>query len=75
MTEATIHEAKTHLSRLIQRALRGEEIVITRNHKPLVKLVRLAGARPSRHLGGAKGRIAMSDDFDAPPEDFAPYMK
>jgi len=74
MKKVALSEVKDDLSRLL-RIAENEEVVITRNHKPLVKLVRLAGARPSRHLGGAKGRIAMSDDFDAPPADFAPYMK
>ena len=75
MIEATIHEAKTHLSRLIEKALNGEEVVITRNHHPVARLVALSGARPKRRLGGAKGKIVMRDDFDAPLEDFAGYMK
>ncbi len=75
MTEVNIHEAKTHLSRLIQQVLNGEEVIITRNHRPVAKLVPLPGVRPQRRLGGAKGKIEMAPDFDQTPEDFADYMQ
>lgn len=75
MTQVTIHEAKTHLSRLIQRALQGEEIIIAKGKKPLVKLVVLPEARQHRRLGAAKGVIIeMAADFDAPLDDFEEYM-
>ena len=75
MRQVTIHEAKTHLSRLIRDALGGEEIVIARGDEPLVRLVPLPQARPERRLGGAAGLIEMADDFDAPLDDFAEYME
>lgn len=71
----TIHKAKTNLSRLIQQALDGEEIIIARGDKPLVRLEVLPEAQPQRRIGGAKGLIhSMSDDFDEPLDDFAEYM-
>lgn len=73
MKVVTIHEAKTHLSRLIQEALDGEEIVIARGHEPLVRLVLVESARPQRSLGWAKGQVTMAADFDAPLDDFADY--
>jgi antitoxin (DNA-binding transcriptional repressor) of toxin-antitoxin stability system len=75
MAQVTIYEAKTHLSKLIQRALAGEEIVIAKGKQPLVKLVVLPEAKQQRRLGGAKDVIlSMSDDFDAPLDEFAEYL-
>jgi prevent-host-death family protein len=59
-----IHEAKTHLSRLLERVEAGEEIVIARNGKAVAKLVAVSRAR--RRPGGLKGKIRIHDDFDAP---------
>ncbi|MCL4264076.1 MAG: type II toxin-antitoxin system Phd/YefM family antitoxin [Anaerolineae bacterium] len=75
MTQVTIHEAKTNLSRLIQQALAGEEIVIARGKQPLVRLVALPEAQTARRIGNAKGVLLyMADDFDAPLDDFQEYM-
>ena len=75
MHQVTIHEAKTHLSRLIQEAIGGEEVIIAKNHKPLVKLSILPGVKPERRIGGAKGLIdRMDDDFNEPLDDFHDYM-
>ncbi len=75
MTQVTIHEAKTHLSKLIHKALAGEEIIIAKGKQPLVKLVVLPEVRPHRRIGGAKGMITfIADDFDAPLEDFQDDM-
>ncbi len=62
---ANMHEAKTQLSRLVEAALRGEDVVIARDGRPAVRLVPVAadGARP---LGLFAGAIAIADDFDAP---------
>jgi antitoxin (DNA-binding transcriptional repressor) of toxin-antitoxin stability system len=75
MIQVTIHEAKTHLSRLIQQALDGEEIIIAKGKTPLVKLVVLPEARRERRLGEAKDAILyIADDFDAPLDEFQDYM-
>jgi prevent-host-death family protein len=71
--QVNIHEAKTHLSRLIQRALDGEEIIIAKDNEPLVRLVVLESAGNERRIGLARGRARMTDDFDAPLSDFDAY--
>ena len=75
MLKVNVHEAKTHLSRLIREALEGEEVVIAKGNRPLVRLEVLPGAREARELGSERGLIVrMEDDFDAPLEDFAEYV-
>jgi prevent-host-death family protein len=64
MATVNIHEAKTHLSRILKRVERGEEVVIARGGRPVARLVPIAG-RP-REPGRLKGRIRVSEDFDAP---------
>ncbi len=61
-----IHHAKTHLSKLIAQAENGEEVIIARNGKPVVKLVPVASKPKRRLLGSAKGKIWISEDFDSP---------
>jgi prevent-host-death family protein len=68
-----IHDAKAHLSRLIQEALDGEEIVIAHDNEPLVRLVLVQSARPQRSLGWAKGQVTMAPELDAPLDDLARY--
>ena len=75
MTQVTIHEAKIHLSKLINKALTGEEVIIAKGNKPLVKLVVLPEAQQERRLGGAAAAIiSIADDFDEPLDEFAGYM-
>lgn len=65
MRTINIHEAKTHLSRLVDQAARGEEFVIAKAGKPLVKVVPLdAMAKQGVRLGFLAGEIAVPDDFD-----------
>jgi prevent-host-death family protein len=72
--KVTIHEAKTHLSRLIQRALAGEEIIIAKGNAPVAKLIPIPEAIPERRVGGIPGLILyMSPDFDDPLPDFQEY--
>lgn len=66
-----LHEAKTHLSRLVDRAAAGEEIVIARSGRPVARLVALEPARARRRLGLARGQVTVADDFDDIPEDFS----
>jgi prevent-host-death family protein len=72
MKTVNIHQAKTHLSRLVDEAAGGEEIVIARAGKPVARLVALPAGRPRRKPGSMKGKIWISEDFDAPlPPDIA----
>jgi prevent-host-death family protein len=66
MQTVNIHEAKTHLSRLVEQAAKGEPFVIAKAGKPLVKVVSLDTpvAGQVRRLGFMKGRILVPDDFD-----------
>jgi prevent-host-death family protein len=61
-----IHAAKTHFSRLVERAARGEEIVIARDGRPVARLVPLAPPGRRRRLGLLKGKIKIAGNFDAP---------
>lgn len=67
--EVNVHEAKTHLSRLLRRVLSGEEIVIARSGVPVARLVPIE-PRERRVFGLDRGRFTVPDDFDAPlPEN------
>ncbi len=65
MSVVNVHEAKTHLSRLLERVSAGEEIVIAKAGKPMARLVAFKETR-RRTPGRAKGLVWISDDFDAP---------
>jgi prevent-host-death family protein len=65
MESINIHEAKTHLSRLVEDVAEGAEIVIAKAGKPMARLVPLA-PRTGIRFGVLKGRIEIADDFDAP---------
>ena len=68
--EVNIHEAKTHLSRLLQRVAEGEEVTIARAGVPVAKLIPVEVKKNIRPLGFARGEIWVADDFDAPlPDD------
>jgi prevent-host-death family protein len=62
--QVNIQEAKTHLSRLVERAAAGEEIVIGKAGKPLVKLVPYTTPKPTRKPGPLKGKIKILPGFD-----------
>lgn len=65
----TVHEAKTHLSKLLQRVEAGEEIVIARGSKPIARLVPYHEGSP-RQFGIDRGRFVVPEDFDEPlPEE------
>ncbi|HEX9463282.1 MAG TPA: type II toxin-antitoxin system prevent-host-death family antitoxin [Alphaproteobacteria bacterium] len=70
--EINVYAAKTQLSRLIDKAAEGEEVVITRHGKPVAKLVATQprAAKKLRRIGGLKGKVWIADDFNAPlPDD------
>ena len=70
MLVINIHEAKTHLSRLLRRVAGGEEIVIAKAGRPLARLVPFEEAPPRRMPGTAAGSVIIRDDFDDPlPDD------
>jgi prevent-host-death family protein len=64
-----VHEAKTQLSRLLERAERGEEIIIARAGRPVAKLVAIEPRRAPRQFGLCKGKIWIAPDFDATPPE------
>jgi prevent-host-death family protein len=68
MKTVNMHEAKTHLSRLVEQAVQGEPFVIARAGKPLVK-VTLVDGTPPRRTGFLAGQIDVPDDFDTMAED------
>lgn len=70
MQTINIHEAKTHLSRLVEDVAAGEEVIIAKAGKPMARLVALAKPAGRRRLGLLSGKMVVPDDFDAPlPED------
>ena len=74
MKSVTIAEASKKLSELIDAALRGEEVIITKGGQTSIKLTPTTSVK-SRQPGSAKGQVWMSDDFDEPLEDFKDYAK
>ena len=64
--EVNTHFAKTHLSKLIGKAILGEEVVIARAGKPVARLVRVAPPGGKRKLGAARGRVWFAKGWDAP---------
>ncbi len=69
MSVVNVHEAKTHLSRLLERVAAGEEIVIAKAGRPVARLVPYDENDEPRRLGGWEGRVWIADDFDELPPD------
>ncbi len=69
MTEVNIHQAKTHLSKLLRQVAAGEDVVISRAGKPVARLVPVAEPKRPRELGRDRGKIWIAEDFDELPED------
>jgi prevent-host-death family protein len=67
--EVNIHQAKTHLSKLLQRVAAGEEVTIKRSGVPIARLVAVENKLDRRPLGFARGEVWMADNFDAPLPD------
>jgi prevent-host-death family protein len=74
MDAVSIHEAKTHFSRLVARAEAGEEIVVRRGPTPVVKIVAYRPPTTPRKPGALRGRIVIAEDFDETPDDFGDYV-
>ena len=75
MIQSNLHEAKTHLSRLIEKALEGEEVIICKAGKPLVQIVPCGQKRKKRTPGGWEGEVKISKDFDQLPDEFMEHFK
>ena len=70
MQIVNINDAETHLSKLIEAVMRGEEIVIAKAGKPAAMLVPMQTQKPVRKPGAMKGKIKIATDFDSPlPDD------
>ena len=75
MQHVDITEAKAQIEDLLQSALNGEEIIITQNQQPILKLIQFLQPTQRRQRGSAKGQVWMAPDFDEPLEDFKEYME
>jgi len=75
MSKFNIAEAKTHFSKLVQKAMLGEEVIIAKGNKPVLKLVLLDKPKRPRQPGSGKGQILyIAPDFDVTPEAFKDYL-
>jgi len=71
MEIANIHDAKSQLSKLVEKAMAGEEIIIAKAGQPMVRLEPIRSDSTSRQGGQWKGRVRIADDFDTLPDDLA----
>jgi prevent-host-death family protein len=75
MIQVNIAEAKAHFSELIQKAMLGDEVIIAKDHHPVVKIVSLVQPSKKRTPGSGAGQLLyMADDFDDTPDDFKEYL-
>lgn len=72
MRQVNLYDAKTSLSELVTRAMGGEEVVIAKHGKPMVKLVPVGNR--ARVAGSAKGTVKMAADFAATPDEMKDYL-
>ena len=70
MTTVNIHEAKTHLSKLLRRVMNGEEIIIANAGEPVAILSPIHKTPAARRPGNDRGAVVIHDDFDAPLPEF-----
>lgn len=75
METVNIYDAKTRLSQLVDRAAAGEDIVVSRNGKPLVRITRLAASKRTVKFGVLRGKVKVAKDFDTalPPDVLADF--
>jgi len=74
MLQVNVHQAKTNLSKLIQKVVDGEEVIIAKGNQPIVKMILVDQIKPQRRLGSAKDLVKFADDFDEPLDDFKEYL-
>ena len=75
MKIVSVHEAKTHLSRLLESVSAGDEVIISKSGKPVARLVPIASRESKVILGSDRGKVQMSRDFNKTPKDFGEYLK
>lgn len=75
MVKANLHEAKTNLSKLVDRALKGEEVIICKAGNPIAKLVPFRQKKKKRVPGAWQGKVTIAKDFETLPEDFMEHFK
>ena len=68
--EVNVHEAKTHLSKLLERVASGEEVIIAKAGKPVARLIAISPKRAPRPIGTGKGDFIVPDDFNDSLPDF-----
>ncbi len=73
--QVNIHEAKTHLSKLLERVMSGEKIIIAKSGKPVAQLVPIHHSTDKRTPGNDAGKVKMSGDFDDPLPSFEDYQE
>lgn len=71
MAVFNIHEAKTHFSKLLERVMKGEEVIIAKAGKPVARILPITTNLSTRQPGVDKGKVTIMPDFDAPLEEFA----
>lgn len=74
MQTIDFNKFQENLAELVELAAGGEEIIITKNHKPFVRLIPAIERKRQRQFGSARGLIKIAEDFDEPLEDFKEYM-
>ena len=74
MARYNIAQAKARFSELVARAMSGEEVVVAKDNRPLLKLVPLGVPGRARKPGSARGKVFMAPDFDRTPDDFTEYL-
>jgi prevent-host-death family protein len=75
MKLVSVHEAKTHLSRPLERVAAGDEVIISKSGKPVARLIAITTLQPKVVLGSDRGKVLIAPDFDDIPEDLLPYAK
>lgn len=76
MTTVNIHEAKTHLSKLVEEVMHGKIIIIAKAGKPAAKLVPITSSKPKRKPGALKGKIKIASDFnDSLPSEILDFFE
>ena len=74
MQQITLESISETLRDIVEAALNGEDVIITKNNQPVIKLIPVSLVKQPRQPGSAKGLVIISDDFDEPLDDFKEYM-